>query len=104
VLARSAETAGLRVVAEGYADRAYRADGMLVPRSQAGAVLSDVDSVVARTVRMATAGEVEAADGTVIACTVESICLHGDTPGAVNLARRVRDALTEAGVPLRPFG
>ena len=102
-LARAGADAGLRVVAEGYADRAYRGDGTLVPRGQPGAVLSDVDTVVARTVELATRGVIAAEDGTTIACAVESVCLHGDTPGAVNLARRVRDALTEAGVPLRPF-
>jgi len=91
VLARVAIEAGLRVVAEGYADRAYRPDGTLVPRREPGAVLSDVDSVVAQAVRLATTG------------TVESICVHGDTPGAVEMAARVRDGLVAAGVPLAPF-
>jgi UPF0271 protein len=103
VLARAAAGAGLRIVAEGYADRAYRADGTLVPRGRPGAVLSDVDTVVARTVRMATAGLVDADDGTVVPSRVESICMHGDTPGAVDLVRRVRQALLDAGVPLAPF-
>jgi UPF0271 protein len=102
-LATVADGAGLRVVAEGYADRAYRADGTLVPRGQPGAVLSDVDTVVARAFRMATAGEVETPDGTVISSTVDSLCLHGDTPGAVDLTRRVREALEAAGVRLAPF-
>ncbi len=102
-LATVADGAGLRVVAEGYADRAYRADGTLVPRGQPGAVLSDVDTVVARAFRMATAGEVETPDGTVISSTVDSLCLHGDTPGAVDLTRRVREALVAAGVRLAPF-
>ena len=102
-LANVAGQAGLRVVPEGYADRAYRADGMLVPRSQHGAVLSDVDAVVARAVRMATAAEVQAQDGTIIASPIESLCLHGDTPGAVELTTRVRHALQSAGVPLAPF-
>ncbi|MBX6748619.1 MAG: LamB/YcsF family protein [Micromonosporaceae bacterium] len=91
VLARVATEAGLRVVPEGYADRAYRPDGTLVPRREPGAVLSDVDAVVAQAVRLATAG------------TVESICVHGDTPGAVEMATRVRDSLVAAGVPLAPF-
>jgi len=102
-LAAVADGAGLRVVAEGYADRAYRADGTLVPRGQPGAVLSDVDTVVARAFRLATAGEVETPDGTVISSTVDSLCLHGDTPGAVELTRRVREALLAADVPLAPF-
>jgi 5-oxoprolinase (ATP-hydrolysing) subunit A len=95
--------ADLRVVGEAYADRAYRPDGTLVPRSDAGAVLSDVDLVADRALRLAAAGEVVAHDGTVIACLAESLCLHGDTPGAVELARRVRQTLEEAGVTLAPF-
>jgi UPF0271 protein len=98
-----ASTAGLRVVPEGYADRAYQSDGQLVPRRQPGAIVSDVDSVVARAFRLATAGEITANDGTVVTAAVESICVHGDTPGAVELARRLRDALDAAGVRLAPF-
>jgi UPF0271 protein len=98
-----ARGAGLRVVFEGYADRAYRADGRLVPRGEPGAVVSNVDAVVTRAVRMATASEVEAVDGAVVAIPAESLCVHGDTPGAVELARRVRAALEEHGVPLAPF-
>ncbi len=82
-LASVAQGSKLRVVAEGYADRAYQADGTLVPRSEIGAVLTDADAVVSRAVRMATTGEVETRDGTVIASPIESLCLHGDTPGAV---------------------
>ena len=103
VLARIAASAGIRVIAEGYADRAYEADGTLVPRGRPGAVLSDVDTVVARTIRMAVDGSVATHDGAVIGCAVESICLHGDTPGAVTMAQRARAALLEAGVPLAPF-
>jgi UPF0271 protein len=102
-LAEVASGAGLRVVAEGYADRAYQPDGTLVSRHQPGAVISTMDSVVARAVRMATAGEVVAMDDTILETSVESICVHGDTPGAVELARRVREALNASGVPLRPF-
>ena len=102
-LAEVAESAGLRVVLEGYPDRAYATDGTLVPRSQAGAVVSDVEAVVNRAFRLATAGEVEAVDGTVISCPVASLCLHGDTPGAVDLARRVRESLEKSGVRLTPF-
>ena len=102
-LATCAADSGIRVVAEGYADRAYQPDGKLVPRGQPGAVLSDVETVVARAFRLATAGEVAAQDGTVIACPIESLCLHGDTPGAVELTARVRSALDAAGVRLTPF-
>jgi 5-oxoprolinase (ATP-hydrolysing) subunit A len=102
-LASCAEGAGLRVVPEGYADRTYRSDGTLVPRGMPGAVLTDVQAVVARAFRIATAGEVETIEGTVIPCQVESLCLHGDTPGAVELTTRVREALDSAGVRLAPF-
>jgi UPF0271 protein len=93
VLATLAADAGLRVVAEGFVDRAYLPDGRLVPRSQPGAVLHSLDVVVARSVRMAVEGVVEAVDGSVIPMPVESLCVHGDTPGAVAMATAVRDAL-----------
>jgi UPF0271 protein len=98
-----AAAAGLRPVHEAFADRAYAADGTLVPRSEPGAVLSDEAAVVDRCVRLATAGEVVAADGSVLRVDAESLCVHGDTPAAVRLARAVRAALTAAGVDLAPF-
>jgi UPF0271 protein len=93
VLALAAASAGLTVVGEGFADRGYRADGTLVPRSAAGAVLHDPAAVVAQAVRMAESSQVVAVDGTVVTGDVASICVHGDTPGAVDLARQVRAAL-----------
>ncbi|HLL64363.1 MAG TPA: 5-oxoprolinase subunit PxpA [Micromonosporaceae bacterium] len=103
VLAVLARDAGLPVVAEGFADRAYQRDGRLVPRSAPGAVVHDPDLVVERAVRMAVDGTVVAVDGTVIECRVESLCVHGDTAGAVALASRVRAALRDAGVGVAPF-
>jgi UPF0271 protein len=102
-LARLGSAAGLRVVAEGFADRGYLASGGLVPRSRPDALVTAEDEVLARAVRMATAGEVMTVDGTVLAAPVESICVHGDTPGAVALARRVREGLVAAGLSLSPF-
>jgi UPF0271 protein len=93
VLTLAAASAGLTVVGEGFADRGYRADGTLVPRSAAGAVLHDPAAVVAQAVRMAESSQVVAVDGTVVTGDVASICVHGDTPGAVDLARQVRAAL-----------
>ena len=98
-----AESAGLRPVREAFADRAYSADGTLVPRDRPGAVLTDEGLVVQRCVRLATAGEIVAVDGSVLQVEPESICLHGDTAGAVSLAHAVRSALTAAGVELSPF-
>jgi UPF0271 protein len=103
VLARAASEAGLVVVGEGFADRGYRADGTLVPRSEPGALIHEPDAVVDRAVRMAVDGEVEAAGGEVVGCAVASVCVHGDTPGAVDLAGRVRAGLIGAGLKVAPF-
>ena len=103
VLAAVAEGAGLTVVGEGFADRGYRADGTLVPRSSPGALVHDPSAVADRAVRMAVEGVVVAVDGSLVPCAVSSICVHGDTPGAVNLAVRVRAALHSAGLALTPF-
>jgi UPF0271 protein len=103
VLAAAATAAGLTAVGEGFADRAYRPDGTLVPRSVAGAVVHDPDGVVARAVRLAVDGEVTTLDGPVVPCPVASICVHGDTPGAVELAGRVRAGLAAADLTVAPF-
>jgi UPF0271 protein len=100
VLALAANAAGLVVVGEGFADRGYRADGTLMTRSQPGAVIHDPATVVERAVRMAVSGQIE---GVAAAQRFASICVHGDTPGAVELATRVRAGLREAGLSLRPF-
>ncbi len=102
-LLRSAEAAGMRAVAEGFADRGYTADGRLVPRREPGALVVDPAAVAERAVRMATEGVVVAVDGTPLLMPVESVCVHGDTPGAVAIARGVRAGLADAGVALRSF-
>lgn len=98
-----ARAAGLTVVAEAYADRAYTPAGHLVPRREAGAVLHDVPLIAARMVRLATEGVVEAIDGSVIRIDAQSICVHGDSPGAVAIAREVRGRLEAAGIAVAPF-
>lgn len=103
VLAQLAVGAGLPVVAEAFADRGYLPNGSLVPRGTPGAVINDPEEVAARVVRMATERTVVAVDGTVIPCAMESICVHGDTPGAVSATELVRAALIDAGIPLAPF-
>ncbi|WP_131738092.1 LamB/YcsF family protein [Actinomadura roseirufa] len=95
--------AGLTVVAECFADRAYTASGALVSRREPGAVVHDSEVVVERAVRMAVEGTVVAVDGTEVPLQARSMCVHGDTPGAVALARAVRSALSGAGVGLEPF-
>jgi UPF0271 protein len=102
-LLAAADDAGLEAVPEAFADRAYRPDGGLVPRSEPDSVLTDPDEVAARAVRIATDNEVVAIDGTVITVRARSICVHGDTPGAVGLARAVRAALDAAGVGVYRF-
>ncbi|MCG5467756.1 LamB/YcsF family protein [Micromonospora sp. LAH09] len=102
-LAQLAVGAGLPVVAEAFADRAYLPNGALVPRGTPGAVITDPEQVAERAVRMAVERSVVAVDGTVIPCSVDSICLHGDTPGAVSAAELVRATLIDADIPLAPF-
>ncbi|WP_116449943.1 LamB/YcsF family protein [Blastococcus litoris] len=103
-LLRAAEAAGVRPVPEGFADRGYTPDGRLVPRREPGALVEDPAAVAGRAVRMATEGVVTAVDGSTVPVPAESICVHGDTPGAARLARAVRTALTDAGVTVRSFG
>ncbi|MBL8135408.1 MAG: LamB/YcsF family protein [Acidobacteria bacterium] len=95
--------AGLPVAAEAFADRAYRPDGSLAPRSQPGAVIHDVDAVVARAVAMVTEQSVAATDGTTIQFEADTLCLHGDTPGAAALAVAIRRGLEDAGVTIAPL-
>ncbi|KAB2346416.1 LamB/YcsF family protein [Actinomadura rudentiformis] len=94
---------GLTVVAECFADRAYTPEGRLVSRREPGAVIHEAAVVVERAVRMAVDGVVVAVGGAEVPLRARSICVHGDTPGAVELARSVRAALAEAGVALEPF-
>jgi UPF0271 protein len=93
-----AEAIGFPVIREAYADRAYRADGLLLPRSEPGAVLHDAGQIAERALRLARFGELVAADGTVIRTAARSLCIHGDTPEAVAIATAVRAALEAAGV------
>ncbi|WJK41635.1 5-oxoprolinase subunit PxpA [Solwaraspora sp. WMMA2056] len=103
VLSQLATGAGLRAVAEGFADRSYQPDGRLVPRDAPGALLDDHREVVAQALSMAGSDTVTATDGTAVASPVESICVHGDTPGAAALARRIRQSLEAAGQRLTAF-
>jgi UPF0271 protein len=100
---RQAAAAGLTAVPEAFADRAYTPEGRLVSRRQPGAVLHDPDLIAARCVEMARTGKLRAVDGSLVQVRARSLCVHGDTPGAVEIARRVRAALLEVGVVLRPF-
>ncbi|GAA3320182.1 LamB/YcsF family protein [Arthrobacter ramosus] len=98
-----AEAKGLRGVVEAFADRAYNADGTLVSRREEGAVLHDHAAITENMVRLATEGKIVARDGSVLNVHAESICVHGDTPGAVAMAAAVRAGLEAAGVTVRSF-
>jgi UPF0271 protein len=104
VMLDAGRDAGLTVAAEGFADRMYEPDGSLTPRSRAGAVLHDAQAVAERAVHMARDGSVTAADGRAVPLRIDTICVHGDTPGADVSARELRRALTQAGITVRAVG
>jgi UPF0271 protein len=99
----AADELGLRTVPEAFADRAYRPDGQLVPRREPGAVLHDVDAIADRVAVMIGDGTVVAIDGTTIPIDVKSVCVHGDSPGAIQIATAVRNRLDADGVALKAF-
>jgi len=103
-LIKAGELAGLPVAAEVFADRAYEADGSLASRQKDGSVIHDQAAVVARAITMVQGRRVVALDGSEIALEADTICLHGDTPGAVVLARAVRQGLEAAGIQVRRLG
>lgn len=102
-LLKAGEHAGLRVAAEAFADRAYERDGSLASRQKAGSVIHDPTAVVARAIQMVRDRQVVTIDGSVIPLAADTLCLHGDTPGAADLARAVRTGLEAAGVKVLNF-
>jgi UPF0271 protein len=101
---RAGRDAGLRIALEGFADRAYEPDGSLTPRSRPGAVIHDPDAVVQRGIRMVRDGVVLTTDGREIAMKIDTICVHGDTVGAPELTRQLREGLESAGIRIaRPW-
>ena len=102
-MAQAAHAEGLPVAQEFFADRGYQDDGTLVPRKCPDAVISDPEAVCRRVVRAVRDGTVETVSGRCIPVRFESVCLHGDTPAAAALARRIRDSLLEASIALAPF-
>ena len=91
---------GLRVATEAFADRALNPDGTLVSRSKPGSVIHDLDEVVERSLKMVTEGRATAITGEEVEVQADTLCLHGDTPGAVEMARAVRNGLRDAGVEI----
>jgi UPF0271 protein len=102
-LVRAGEAAGLHVAAEGFADRAYERDGTLAARSTSGSVLHDPEEAVRRAIEMVSAGSVTARDGSRLTLHVDTLCVHGDTPGAAELTRRLRAGLEAHGIAVRPL-
>lgn len=100
---RLAAEAGLTTVTEAFADRGYTPQATLVPRSQPGALITDDDAAADRVVRMVTEGVVRAVDGSDVAVAARSVCVHGDSPNAVSMARGIRAAILERGITLEPF-
>jgi len=103
-LAAVAGSRGAAVVAEAFVDRAYAADGTLLPRSQPGAVIRDAAEAADRVVRLVREGVVKAVDGRPLAIRAQTLCIHGDGPDPVGFARAVREALAAAGIAVRPAG
>lgn len=98
-----AQEAGIHTVAEAFADRAYRRDGTLVSRKEAGAVIHDPHEVARRVVQMITQGGVTSIEGEFTAIRADSVCVHGDSPGAVEMARQIRQRLDDEGIVIRAF-
>jgi UPF0271 protein len=103
VLASAGRDLGLRVVGEAFADRTYRRDGSLTPRTEPGAVIGDADAAAGQALRIARDGSVAAADGAEVRVDAGTICLHGDGPSAVDFARRIRRDLAAAGIRVVRF-
>jgi UPF0271 protein len=101
---RAAERAGLRVFSQIYADRAYTEAGTLVPRAQPGAVIHDADKAAARVVAMLEAGALITVSGAKLQTPIDSVCVHGDSPDAITMAKMVREKLKAAGATVAPFG
>ena len=102
-LVRAGEAAGLKLIYEVFADRAYEDDAQLVARGKAGSVLHDGGQIAQRVVRMVQDNAITAASGKIIPVKIDTVCIHGDTPGAVDIARKVRTALESSGITVAPF-
>jgi UPF0271 protein len=100
---RIAKEMGIKTCAEIFADRAYNPDGTLVSRKLPGAVLHDPEEVASRVLRMVQAGAVEAINGTHLPMEIGSVCVHGDSPGAISMAKAIREKLISAGIEIKSF-
>lgn len=103
-MVRAAQNIGLKYVEEAFADRAYTRDGTLVPRKHDGAVIHDVDRVAERVLSMVKDKKVTSIDGSIVEISAQTICVHGDTPGAVAMIKAIRDILDQQGIQAKAFG
>ncbi|CRF28878.1 LamB/YcsF family protein [Mycobacterium tuberculosis] len=103
-LIRAADAIGLRSAAEAFADRTYRADGTLTPRTEPGAVIHDAQKAADQAVRMIREGKVKSVQGDEVALAADTLCIHGDGPEALALAALIKDRLQQAGIVIRPYG
>ncbi len=104
VMVEAAKAVGVKFVEEAFADRAYTAQGNLVSRKQAGAVIHDLNIIADRVLTMVKDKQVTSIDGAVVPISAQTVCVHGDTPGAVAMIKAIRTALEEKGVTLKAFG
>lgn len=104
VMVKAAQTVGIPYVEEAFADRAYTPEGTLVSRKQAGAVIHDVHEVAQRVLSMVKNKVVTGIDGSIVPIQAQTVCVHGDTPGAVNMIKTIRDMLEEEGIHAKAFG
>jgi len=102
-MARAAQRGRLGFAAEAFADRAYKADGSLVPRKEPGAVIHDVQTAVKRAITVVKSSTVTADDGTTLGVVAQSLCVHGDNPDALPMLRELRATLESSGVRIAPF-
>lgn len=102
-LVKAGEAAGLNLIYEVFADRSYEDDAQLVVRGKPGAVLHDADQIASRVVRMVQDKAIISTSGKVIKVDIDTVCIHGDTPGAVDIARTIRAELERAGISIAPF-
>jgi UPF0271 protein len=103
MMIQGAQSVSVKYVEEAFADRAYTQDGTLVSRREQGAVIHDPQVVAARVLTMITTGKVQTIDGSEVALKPQTICVHGDTPGAIDMIKAIRTSVVQEGIEVRPF-
>lgn len=104
IMVKAAQTVGIKYVEEAFADRAYTLEGTLVPRKQTGAVIHDVNEVAERVLSMVKDKTVQSIDGSIVPISAQTVCVHGDTPGAITMIKSIRDILDQQGIQAKAFG